>query len=57
MSEKETFQFKVYSGGNGDVCISQQVDCDDDNVIIIHPEQIDLLIKWLNETRDELQAN
>jgi len=55
MPEKEMWQVKVYAGQEGHICISQPDFGSDDHIIFIHPEQTDLLIKWLQETKAELE--
>lgn len=54
LSEREMQQIKVYVSDESYICISQDHFGGDDSVIVIHPEQIDLLIKWLKEAKDEL---
>lgn len=53
---RKTWPFEVDATEAGDICITQEFfGFDEPNEIIIHPEQIDLLVKWLYEVRDELQ--
>lgn len=56
MPEREMEQLKVYDGKNGHICISQShFGSNEDDVIIIHPAQVDLLIQWLKEIKIELE--
>ena len=53
---RRTWPFEVDATEDGDICITQESPgFEKPNEIIIHPEQIDLLVKWLFEVRDELQ--
>lgn len=54
--ERRTWPFEVKATEEGYICISQDAGSfDDDDVILLHPEQVDLLIKWLNDVREHLQ--
>jgi hypothetical protein len=47
-------QVKVYIGDNGNICISQgDFGNTEPSIIAIHPEQVDLLIKWLQKAKKE----
>lgn len=39
---------------DGYICIQQNNSGIDDAENYLHPEQVDLLVKWLNEAKDEL---
>jgi hypothetical protein len=53
---KEMLQVRIFISERGNVCIAQDNDEDQrEELIIIHPDQLDILIKWLNETKAELQ--
>lgn len=43
---------EVYVGEDGNVCIAH-VDMSEDCFVTIPPEQVDILISWLNEKRAE----
>lgn len=51
--EKSAYDFKV-SCENNLIYITQIDLCRDDSSIVIHPEQVDLLTKWLNEAKSQL---
>lgn len=54
--ERESQGFKVYADNQGLVCISQNDSAQQDEIYIsIHPDQVDLLIKWLTEVKAELE--
>ncbi len=54
--EHKTWQFEVKPTEDGYICISQQAGgFEADEEIILHPEQVDLLVKWLYEVREKLQ--
>jgi len=56
MEEKEMQQVKVYISEKNLICISQdEIYNDEPNVVVINPGQVDLLIKWLNEAKEELK--
>ena len=52
--EKNLFDIKVYTSDKGYICIEQEDFGNDASVIILHPEQIDLLYKWLKEAKADL---
>lgn len=54
MEEIEMHQLKVYLSDKNYICIEQSDYGGDDTIIVIHPDQVDTLIKWLNEARNEL---
>lgn len=51
MSPLQEF-IEVYVGEDGNVCIAH-VDMSEDCFVAIPPEQVDVLISWLNEKRAE----
>lgn len=53
MAEREMMQVKVYVGGSSMICLSQQNFGEDDTVVILHPSQIDVVIEWLKEAKQE----
>jgi hypothetical protein len=54
--EKRAEQFAV-STNNDEIVISQERFGDDeDDIVVVTPEQIDLLIQWILEARAELVA-
>ncbi|NTU41683.1 MAG: hypothetical protein HGA78_01245 [Nitrospirales bacterium] len=56
MAAKEMLQVRVFITERGNVCIAQDNDEEQrEELIIIHPDQLDILIKWLNETKEEIQ--
>ena len=55
MVEREMQQLKVYVSENGYICLQQECFGTDDSIISVHPDQVDLLLKWLKEAKDELQ--
>jgi len=55
--EHEMCQVKVNTTEKGLICISQDdVGTDEFSVILIHPDQTDLLIEWIKEAKNELQG-
>ena len=54
--ERKMWPIEIETTDQGFICISQDVGpMEDDPYIMIHPDQVDLLIQWLNDARDELQ--
>lgn len=52
---KDMFDLNVSTTEDGKICISQSAPFEeDDDMIIFHPEQSDLLIKWILEAKEEL---
>ena len=51
--EKDSYQFKV-STENGCIFITQEDPGSDDSRICLSPDQVDLLVNWLKEARNEL---
>lgn len=56
MQEKEMQQVKVYTDEKNFICIQQDNYGGDEAIIYINPDQVDTLIKWLNEARNELNV-
>ena len=54
--ERTMLEVEVYASENGQVCIKQPQYGHDDAIVIVHPSQIDLLIQWLKEVKEELQG-
>ncbi len=53
--ERESQQFKVYADDQGMICISQYDSGNQDDIYVaIHPDQVDLLIKWVTEIRNQI---
>ena len=50
--EKEMLDLKVYIDDNDYIIITQSGDRNDD-VIKVHPDQLPILIKWLEAARNE----
>lgn len=48
-------EVKEYIGDQGHICIASNPPCGEENVIILHPDQVDILIKWLQELKSEIQ--
>ena len=44
----------VFMNENGNLAVVQDNGMDDDEEVEVHPDQVDVLIKWLCEVRDEL---
>lgn len=54
--ERKMWPIEVEINDQGLICISQDVGpLEDDPYILLHPDQVDLLIQWLNDAKDELQ--
>jgi len=58
MTERQSLEFKVSHTKEGIIVISQEDPNESDPyAIYIHPDQTDLLIKWINEVKAELQKD
>ena len=57
MPEREMQQIKVYVGKDDNIWIEQSSYGNEDSIIIIHPDQVDLLVKWVSDIKKELQQN
>lgn len=54
--EKKMLPVEVKKTEQGYICISQDLGAfEEEPYILLHPEQIDLLVKWINEVKEELQ--
>ena len=54
--ENKMWPIEVTKTEQGYIRISQDVGSfDEEESIMLHPDQIDLLVKWLNKAKDELQ--
>lgn len=54
--DKMMWDLGVRVEDDGYICIYQKDTCmNDDARVIFHPDQVDLLTKWLNEAKEELQ--
>jgi hypothetical protein len=49
--EREMTPVKVYVGAQGHVVICQPSYPDDDITIALHPHQVDLVMRWLQEAK------
>jgi len=57
MSKKTAYEFEVTSE-DGDILIQRSVSLGHEKeMIVIHPDQVDLLIRWLQEERASLQQS
>jgi len=52
--EKKLFDIKVYNSDENYICIEQEDFGHDNAVILLHPDQIELLFKWLKEAQQEI---
>lgn len=52
--EKEMINVSV-STQNEYIFITQKYNMGDEDTICLHPDQVDLLIKWLQEAKDTLE--
>lgn len=53
---KDMFDLNVSTTDDGKICISQSTRLmEEDDRILFHPEQSDLLIKWILEAKEELE--
>lgn len=46
--DREMCSLSVFVNKGGSISLSQ-----DDSVVVVHPEQVDLLVKWLKEAQEE----
>lgn len=54
--ERKMWPIKVEADSQGFIRISQEIGTfEDEDTIIIHPDQVDLLIKWIDDARNESQ--
>ena len=57
MFEKKVEQMRVSTNEEGEILIVQDDPHNEDSVIILQPEQVDMLIGWLKEARESLNQN
>lgn len=50
-------QIEVSVNDQGFVCLSQDDNVSEDSTIWIHPDQIELVVKWLRDVECELKSN
>jgi hypothetical protein len=51
--DKSLFGFRIYTSDSGNVVITQDTGREE-NVVILKPEQIPLLVSWLKEAASEI---
>ncbi|HZF11247.1 MAG TPA: hypothetical protein VFE33_20835 [Thermoanaerobaculia bacterium] len=59
MAERKIEEVSVYRTEAGKIAIAQNVDTEDPHgpdVVLLAPEQIDILIQWLEEAKKEIGA-
>ncbi len=57
MFNKQMHEVSVFIGGPNEIFITQATnDPQNPETIVLHPDQVDLLVKWLQEARDTLRA-
>jgi hypothetical protein len=55
--EKEMTDLKVYVSDKGFICMEQSAGgYDDPSAIAIHPDQVDILVQWLQKAKGEALA-
>lgn len=52
--ERMMWDLAVEVETSGYICITQKEDMMSDSRVLVHPDQVDLLIKWLNDAKSEL---
>ncbi len=52
--ERRMESLEVFMNKSNTVSIQQDRDRDDPAIVTIHPDQVDTLIKWLQEVRAEI---
>jgi len=52
--EKHMLEVKVYTAEDGCICIEQEIPHTDTYPISLNPEQVDIVIKWLQEAKNEI---
>jgi len=55
--EKEMFEIRISTTDKGGILITQPYPADDDSVILIMPDQVDIVVKWLEEAKAEIESN
>lgn len=53
--EKEMSRLKVYTTERGEICISAEYNMGEEDFVTFHPEQAEIVIKWIRESVEELQ--
>lgn len=53
--EKEMQSVKVYTSDSEHIVISQTNESGVENLIVIHPDQVDAITKWLKEAKQETE--
>lgn len=48
------FNVAVSTNKTGEICISQDYNLGEVDEVLFHPEQADMIIKWIQEARNEL---
>ncbi len=57
MFDKRVEQMRVRISDGGDILIIQQDPGNEDSIILVPPEQVDLLISWLKDAHESLNEN
>jgi hypothetical protein len=57
MFDKRVEQMRVRISDDGDILIIQQDPGNEDSIILVPPEQVDLLISWLKDAHESLNEN
>ena len=52
---KEMYEVKVYISNSNNIVISQPNETDDKSYIVINPDQVDIIVKWLQEAKLEIE--
>ena len=53
--EKRMTAVKVWTKDDGVIYIEQEIPQDDNAIIGIYPDQVELLIQWLNEAKESIK--
>lgn len=53
--DKIMYGVKVYTSEEGFICLEQEDFGHDNSIILLHPDQIDLIFKWMQEARQTLK--
>lgn len=57
MPEKEMQQLSVYVSDGGNICVAQKNGLEEDSVIAFHPDQAEILIRWIQEAAEEIKKS
>ena len=50
-----TYSIEAFINENGLISIKQEDTMDtEDSIVVVHPSQVDTLVQWLTELKDEL---